>query len=251
MFPFLSFSGLSNAFRARPPPNKRTSCVDCVTQNCACHERVIFFLDSVMFPFVFLPFVFLSLPFFSLLIFPFNYDFFFCGVSFSGLSFPFLNILSFSLPPRCWIVWPPSWALKWSWLPFAPFMWGGVLELFGVYVGVILCFTSLYFPLLFLSFLSFTFLFLYFSALSFSFSCLLSTFSFLFRSLVYPLSSFFGGGFSKTSCTPEISRHFLFLNPNSSNWIDWKKHCNKNISTRVFFRWATNKSLLLSIIVVV
>ena len=36
------------------------------------------------------------------------------------------------LPPCkgwCWLVWPPSWALKWSWLPLAHFMWGWVLVL--------------------------------------------------------------------------------------------------------------------------
>lgn len=47
-------------------------------------------------------------------------------------------------PGGCWLVW----AL--SWLP-SPFMWGGVLRLFGVYVGVILpgkllgCFTCMFF----------------------------------------------------------------------------------------------------------
>lgn len=83
MFPFLSFSGLSNAFRARPPPNKRTSCVDCVTQNCGCHESVIFFLDSVMFPFdsfLLFSFLYLSLVFWSSLLI----------MIFSFAVFPFL-----------------------------------------------------------------------------------------------------------------------------------------------------------------
>ena len=36
----------------------------------------------------------------------------------------------------CWLVWPPSCALKWSWLPLAPFVWGWVLDGVAAFCGL-------------------------------------------------------------------------------------------------------------------